>query len=102
MTINELHLTELEKLSLECLIEGLYAEPGFSDVDARDIATRIGRDIKSVRGALASLVKKDLIMIDDPNDSGYRIIYLNTDYYHLHPNPEWQAAGVLWNSKNLA
>jgi DNA-binding MarR family transcriptional regulator len=99
MTINELNLTELETLSLECLIEGLYAEPGFSDMDARDIASRTGRDIKSVRGALASLVKKDIITIDVANDSGYKIIYLNTDYYHLHPNPEWQAAGILWSNQ---
>ena len=99
MKINELNLTELETLSLECLIEGLYAEPGFSDMDARDIASRTGRDIKSIRGALASLVKKDIIMIDDPNDSGYKIIYLNTDYYHLHPNPEWKAAGMIWSNQ---
>ena len=98
MTINELNLTELETLTLESLIDGLYAEPGFSDMDARDIASRIGREIKSVRGALASLVKKNIVMVDDPNDGGYRIIYLNTDYYYLHPNPEWQAAGILWTS----
>lgn len=92
-TIADLNLTNLEELALKALIDNLYAEPGYSDVDAADIARITGVDIKSVRGALSSLVKKDIIWIDDPNDSGYKIIYLNHNYYYLHPNKEWQEAG---------
>ena len=53
-TIKDLGLTKLEETILSCLIDGLYAEPGFSDVDAKDIASEIGIDIKSVRGGVGS------------------------------------------------
>jgi hypothetical protein len=82
--MNEMNLTQLEEQVLQTLIDSLYAEPGFSDVDAKDIACDTGIDIKSVRGVLSSLVKKDIIEIIG-NDSGYQIIYLNESHYHLHP-----------------
>ena len=47
-------LTQLETQVLKSLINGLYAEAGFSDVDAKDIASDIKVDTKSVRGALDS------------------------------------------------
>jgi DNA-binding MarR family transcriptional regulator len=84
MVMNEMNLTQLEEQVLQNLIDSLYAEPGFSDVDAKDIACDTGIDIKSVRGVLSSLVKKDIIEIVG-NDSGYQIIYLNESHYHLHP-----------------
>ena len=37
MMINELNLTELETKTLTTFIGGLYAEPGFSDVDVNDL-----------------------------------------------------------------
>jgi predicted transcriptional regulator len=80
-------LTALEQECLQALISGLYAEEGFSDVDANDIAAWINKDIKSVRGSLGSLQKKGVICIADPNDGGYKIIYLHSDYYFMHP--EW-------------
>jgi len=79
-------LTQLEAQVLKSLINQLYAEAGFSDVDAKDIANDIKVSIKSVRGALGSLVKKDVITIDN-NGAGYEIIYLNRSHYYLHP--EW-------------
>lgn len=82
--MNEMNLTQLEEQVLQSLIDSLYAEPGFSDVDAKDIARDTKIDIKSVRGVLSSLVKKDIIEIAG-NDSGYQIIYLNESHYHLHP-----------------
>ena len=82
--MNEMNLTQLEEQVLQTLIDSLYAEPGFSDVDAKDIACDTGIDIKSVRGVLSSLVKKDIISIYT-NDSNYQIIYLNESHYHLHP-----------------
>jgi len=84
--INQENLTVLEKQTLQSLIYGLYAEPGFSDVDAHDIARDIKVSTRSVRGALSSLIKKDYINIDDPG-TGYQIIYLNYNRWYLHP--EW-------------
>jgi DNA-binding MarR family transcriptional regulator len=87
MTINELNLTELEGKTLQSLIDGLYAEPGYSDVDVKDISEDLGIDTKIIRGALGSLVKKEIVQIDT-NDSGYDIIYLNTKYWPL-VNENW-------------
>ena len=82
--MENLNLTQLEQQVLECLIDELYAEPGFTDVDAHDIARNTKVDIKSVRGAVGSLVKKDIIW-SDKNDSGYVLLCLTEQYYHLHP-----------------
>jgi len=92
-TIKDLGLTKLEETILSCLIDGLYAEPGFSDVDAKDIASEIGIDIKSVRGGVGSLVKKGLIWVQEtetwgvPKSQQFQIIYLREEYHYLHP--EW-------------
>ncbi len=77
-------ITELEKQVLECLIDELYAEPGFTDVDAHDIARNTKIDIKSVRGAVGSLVRKGIIY-SDRNDSGFVLLCLTEQYYGLHP-----------------
>ena len=82
--MKNLKLAQLEEQVLGSLISQLYAEAGYSDVDAKDIAHHIKVDIKSVRGSLGSLVRKGIIGIDG-NDSGYQIIYLNQDYWYLHP-----------------
>ena len=82
-----INTTQLENQILESLISLLYAEAGFSDVDAKDIADDIKVPIKTVRGALGSLVKKGIITIDD-NGAGFEIIYLKSDHYYLHP--EWK------------
>jgi len=84
--MKNLKLAQLEEQVLGSLISQLYAEAGYSDVDAKDIARDIKVDIKSVRGSLGSLVRKGIIGIDG-NDSGYQIIYLNQVYWYLHP--EW-------------
>lgn len=87
-------LTQLEAQVLKSLINGLYAEAGFSDVDAKDIAEWINTPIKSVRGALGSLVKKGIVQVED-NGAGFEIIYLNPEHYYLHP--EWSKEW--WESK---
>lgn len=93
-------LTQLEAQVLKSLINNLYAEAGFSDVDAKDIANDINVGIKSVRGALGSLVKKSIISIDN-NGAGYEIIYLSEAHYYLHPewSKEWWASNT--NNKIL-
>jgi DNA-binding transcriptional regulator LsrR (DeoR family) len=84
MEKNNLNLTALETQVMESLIGLLYAEPGFSDVDAKDIAEETGIGTRSIRGVLSSLIQKSIIGIE-PNSSGYQIIYLNEDYWWLHP-----------------
>ena len=90
MTINELNLTELEGKTLQSFIDHLYAEPGFSDVDVRDISKDLGIDTKVIRGALGSLVKKGIVQIE-ANDSKYDIIYLYPKYWGL-VNESWEEA----------
>jgi hypothetical protein len=92
MENHNLSLTDLETKVLETLIDGLYAEPGFSDVDAHDIARSTEISTKSIRGALGSLVKKGIVHLQETDSYGapeqYVIIYLNQDHWYLHP--EWK------------
>ena len=96
-------LTQLEAQVLQSLINGLYAEAGFSDVDAKDIAEWINTPIKSVRGALGSLVKKGIVQVED-NGAGFEIIYLHSDHYYLHPKwykeREWNTNEILVDLNN--
>lgn len=92
MRISELNLTELETKTMNSLVGSLYAEPGFSDVDVNDISNELSISTKIIRGALGSLVKKEIITID-ANDSGYDIIYLNKPYWGL-VNESWAAEAV--------
>ena len=56
MNTQQITLTDLEQTLLTELIGSLYAEEGFSDVDAKDLAQGTGISIKIVRGALCSFV----------------------------------------------
>jgi hypothetical protein len=84
MEKHNLSLTPLETTVLETFINNLYAEAGFSDVDAHDIANWTGIPTRSIRGVLSSLVQKDIIFIDG-NSAGFQIIYLNESHWFLHP-----------------
>ena len=77
--------TDLEEKVLKFFIDGLYAEPGFSDISPKDISKNTGIEMKVLRGVLASLVKKGVIFIEE--NQGYDIVYLEESFYHLHP--EW-------------
>ena len=85
----QINLTDLEQTLLTELISGLYAEEGFSDVDAKDLARGTGINIKIVRGALGSLVKKGIVSIEQTDNWGaeeqFQLIYLNEDYWYMHP-----------------
>lgn len=85
--MKNLNLTELEEQFLKALIDELYAEPGFSDVDVNDIADKTGVGTKILRGVQSSLVKKGIIDVCS-NSSDYQIIYLDNSYWYLHP--EWK------------
>ena len=97
--IQKLGLTEMESQCLQALIDGLYAEAGFSDVDAKDISNVTKIPIKSVRGVLANLVKKGLIDIDDPG-CGFQIVYLRPEWYQLH-SQGWVEEIKHWYGENF-
>jgi len=89
--------TSKEKEVLNAIIAGLYAEPGFSDVSADDLVTD-ELNIHAIGGVIASLEKKGVVDIEElsprtghiglgAHGEGVTIIYLNEEFYHLHP--EW-------------
>ena len=80
------NLTAMEAEVMDSLISQLYAEAGFSDVDAKDLSKDTGIPTSKIRGVLSSLVQKGYVWIDDPG-CGYQLVYLATEKYHLHP--EW-------------
>ena len=84
MEKHNLQLTNLETQVLENLINNLYAEPGFSDVDANDISRSTGIPMKSIRGVLSSLVKKGIIFLNETDSFGaseqFVIIYLHDSH----------------------
>lgn len=81
------NLTEMEKQVLTALIDGLYAEAGFSDVDAKDLSKATNIPTTSIRGVLSSLVQKKICFIDNAKDNGcgYDLVHLTRSYYGLHP-----------------
>jgi hypothetical protein len=86
--MKDMTFTELEQQVLDSLIGNLYAEPGYSDVDARDIARETGHSTSIIRGVLSSLIKKHVIYIESTNTYGapvYQLIYLQNAFWHLHP-----------------
>ena len=87
MNYLELNLTELESLTLTAFIGGLYAEPGFSDVDVNDLSKELSISTKVLRGVLGSLVKKGIVSIEE-NGGGYDIIHMREKYWYL-VNEDW-------------
>ena len=83
------NLTDKEVIVIDEFISQLYAEPGFSDVSPQDLQEYTKIPMRSLRGVLGSLVKKDIICIMDKEDLGSSadIVYLNEAFYYLHP--EW-------------
>ena len=82
------NLTELEKKVLQAIADSMYAEWGYSDIGATDVAHATGIETKVLRGVISSLVKKNLLQIEDRSDNvGYRandpsweaIIYLDNE-----------------------
>lgn len=87
--------TKKESTVLQALIDGLYAEPGFSDVTISDLVNATVLDMATVKGVLGSLTKKDAVFSDDEyrvstdsgNMDGEVIIYLGADFHKHHK--EW-------------
>lgn len=49
------------------IVDGLYAEPGFSDVDVEQVAKIMDEPLGKVAGALGTLVEKNLVWMDRVN-----------------------------------
>ena len=86
-----MNLTELETKTLTTFIGGLYAEPGFSDVDVNDLSSELGISTKVLRGALGSLVKKNIVFVakdivqhslDGLKNYDFTVILLRNFYNH--------------------
>jgi sugar-specific transcriptional regulator TrmB len=89
MKMQDLNLTELETATLEALINGLYAEPGFSDVDASDLSHMTNIPTRQLRGVISSLVQKGIVFVEN-SGTGYDLVYLKKAFWALHP--EWSSA----------
>ena len=84
-------VTSLEKQVLESLAQGMYAELGYSDMGIEEIVQDTGLSPKVIRGVGSSLVKKQLIYIDDrdgeyKNDPTMHIWYLTSETQGLVEN----------------
>lgn len=83
-----INLTVSEAEVIKALIDSMYAEYNFSDVDINDLAQITGTTTKILRGVVSSLVKKGLVEKFE-NDGGYVILYL-TDLVAGYVNEEWK------------
>jgi len=84
--------TALEQKTVSAFVACLYAEPGFSDVNAPDLVVETGIPMAQMRGVLSSLTQKGVLDVDEEfQHGGYGIIYLRQKFYFLHPDEYWQA-----------
>ena len=94
--IDDVVSTDMEKKVLKNLIDQLYAEPGFSDVGVKDLASETKLSVNEVKGVIGSLTKKGIVSVGDKDFGG--LIYLNHKYYYLHP--EWGKQSNVKEDKN--
>ena len=81
---NGLKLTDLEKFTVDSLIRQLDGERDFSAVAPEDLAADTKIPMQQIRGVLSSLVKKEIIHIDQRHKD-VSIVYLRQEFYSLHP-----------------
>ena len=70
---------------LHSLLQGLYAEAGFSDVDAQDLANATGLTVKQVMGAFCWLKVRKLIWTDTIKINNEEVTFV---FSQLH-RAEW-------------
>lgn len=102
-TLTDLNLTELETSFVTTLIDALYAEPGFTDCDVKDISEGMNVSVETAKGVLGSLVKKGIVDTQEADHADFvfdkkskkplkvkrvtfDLVILNDNYYYLHPN----------------
>lgn len=82
-------VTKLEKLVLEALAKGMYAELGFSDMGLPELREDTGLTNKVLRGVGSSLIKKGLIDIwDREGDWGVNHRDADTHIWYLTPDTQ--------------
>ncbi len=82
-------ITNLENKALLGLADLMHAERGFSDVDVADLSDKTDIPVKELRGVMSSLIKKQLIEVDEDWDN---IIYLTELTEGLVP--DWLLEGA--------
>lgn len=93
------YVTDLEDDLLTALCEEMYAEPGFSDQTLADLVTKLTNQMKhglrkpsSWKGVLSSLVKKNLVNVQDM--SHFDMYEGNVTMFIVHVNERvWEHAG---------
>jgi len=75
-TLKRIDLTVNEATTLKALINSMYAEYNFSNIDIHDLKEITGINIKQLRGIVSSLIKKKLV---EKFDHGHCIILYLTD-----------------------
>jgi len=74
-TLKRIDLTVNEATTLKALINSMYAEYNYSDIDINDLSRITKITTKKLRGVISSLVKKNLVEKEE-NDAGFVILYL--------------------------
>ena len=92
------NLTELETKVLNAVAGGMYAEWGYSDYGFAELTEELELSTKVLRGVVSSLIKKDLVRVEDDKD--FDIIYLWDDAQGLvkhwvEENPELEASEII-------
>ena len=85
--MNATLLTTKETQVLKALVDRLYAEAGFTDVVADDLAMDTSMSGQAIGGVLTSLIEKEIVYVDmaDVNGEELHFIMLQDWAYH----PEW-------------
>ncbi len=60
------NLPEFSQRVYLAILDGLYAEPGFSDLEGFEVAKAIDSTPEAVGGAMKRLVEADLIWVEEP------------------------------------
>jgi DNA-binding MarR family transcriptional regulator len=82
-------LTELEAKIMTWLLEtGYYAEYTFSDVTVPEVAEGIEIDVRSVRGAISSLIKKGYLWVSEREFDIPPLVYATDKGYQLDDDCE--------------
>lgn len=85
-TLKKIDLTVNEAQTLEALINSMYAEYNYSDVDINDLSQITNIPTKKLRGVVSSLIKKDLV---EKYDNGEYVILYLTEIVAGYV-PEWR------------
>lgn len=71
------------------VLNGLYAEPGFSDVDAADIAKALNTSRQAVGGALSHLIELGLVFVETHDGNNILASYIFSDLHDYEGTREF-------------